>query len=191
MPGKFASSAGSVIAAALERARADGTSEIGEEHLFAALLANPDSRPLLGRPGGPDEAEPAWAEAVQAEVRAARRRGGLTVSEQQALAGLGIDLAEVVARVEANLGAGALDSAGTPGRRSWRASVSPEVSAALDAAQRQKAARGERHLTARHLALGLLARPGLVADALRARGITLASALAAMGGDGPEAAAPC
>ena len=37
--GKFGSSAGEVIAEALVRARAEGTSRIGEEHLFAALLA--------------------------------------------------------------------------------------------------------------------------------------------------------
>jgi hypothetical protein len=48
--------------------------------------------------GGPDEAEAVWA-----EVREARRHGGLTVSEQGALAGLGIDLDKIVARVEAYL----------------------------------------------------------------------------------------
>ena len=58
------------------------TSQIREEHLFAALLSNPDSRPLLGRLGGPDEAEAVWA-----EVRGARRRGGITAGEQEALAG--------------------------------------------------------------------------------------------------------
>jgi ATP-dependent Clp protease ATP-binding subunit ClpA len=176
---KFAaSSAGAVIADALVRARAEGTSRIGEEHLFAALLANPDSGPLLGRLGGPGEAE-----AVRAEVREARRRGGLTAGEEQALAGLGIDLDEVVARVEARLGAGALDSASVPARR---ASVSPEAVAVLNAAQRQKAARGDRQTTARHLLLGLLAQPGLLADALAARGITLAGVLQAMDAGGPQ-----
>jgi hypothetical protein len=120
--GKFGSSAGEVIAEALVRARAEGTSRIGEEHLFAALLARPDSGPLLGRLGDPEQAE-----AVRAEVREARRRGGLVAGEEQALAGLGIDLDEVVARVEARLGTGALDSTSAPprpgaagGRRSLR-----------------------------------------------------------------------
>jgi ATP-dependent Clp protease ATP-binding subunit ClpA len=184
VPGKFTSSAGAVIADALERARAEGTSRIAEEHLFAAMLANPDSRPLLGRLGGPDEAAVVWA-----EVREARRRGGLTASEQEALADLGIDLDEVVARVEAQLGAGALDGTRTSARRGWRASLAPEAVAALNAAQRQKKAQGGRGLTAQHLVLGMLAQPGPLADALRARGVTIASALAAMDGDGPEAAA--
>jgi hypothetical protein len=65
--GKFGSSAGEVIAEALVRARAEGTSRIGEEHLFAALLASLDSGPLLGRLGDPEQAE-----AVRAEVREAR-----------------------------------------------------------------------------------------------------------------------
>lgn len=184
MPGKLTSSAGAVIADALERARAEGTSRIAEEHLFAALLANPDSRPLFGRLGGPDEAEAVWA-----EVRGARRKGGLTASEQEALADLGIDLDEVVARVEAQLGEGALDGTRTSARRGRRASLSPEAVAALNAAQRQKAGRGDRGLTAQHLVLGMLAQPGPFADALRARGVTVASALEAMDGDGPEAAA--
>jgi ATP-dependent Clp protease ATP-binding subunit ClpA len=184
VPAKPTSPAAAVIADALERARAGGTSQIAEEHLFAALLSNPDSRPLLGRLSAPDEAEAVWA-----EVRGARRRGGITAGEQEALAGLGIDLDEVVAQVEAQLGEGALDGTRTPARRGWRVSMSPEAIAVLNAAQRQKAACGDRDLAAQHLVLGFLAQPGLFADALRARGITVASALEAMGGNGPQTAA--
>jgi Clp amino terminal domain, pathogenicity island component len=55
------SSAALVFVDAPQRARAEGTNQIREEHLFAALLSNPDSRPLLGQLGGPDEAEAVWA----------------------------------------------------------------------------------------------------------------------------------
>jgi len=171
-------SAGAVIAAALVRARAEGTGQIGEEHLFAALLASPDDGPLLARLGGPQQAELVWA-----DVREARRRGGLTVGERHALAGLGIDLDEVVAQVEARLGAGALDVTAKSARLGQRVSMSPGAVAVLNAAQRQKAARGDRHTTARHLVLGMLAQPGLFADALAAQGITLAGALEAMDDD--------
>jgi hypothetical protein len=58
--------------------------------------------------------------------------------------------------------------------------MSPEAVAVLSAAQRQKTALGDRQTAARHLLLGLLARPGLLADALAARGVTLASVLQAM-----------
>jgi len=54
------------------------------EQGWSLLLNSPDSRPLLGRFGGPEQAEAVWA-----EVRPARRRGWLTVGEQEALTGLG------------------------------------------------------------------------------------------------------
>lgn len=185
MPGSFRSSpgsAGAVIAGALVQARAEGTSQIREEHLLAALLADPASRLLLSRLGEVEE------EAVRADVREARRRGGLTVSEQHALAGLGINVGEIAARAEAQLGEGALDATRAPALRRRRASVSPGVAAVLSAARRQRAARRDRAMTARHLVLGTLAAPGLLADALAARGITLATALEAMEGDDPAAA---
>ena len=81
----------------------------------------------------------------------------------------------------------------TCARSSWstsfrRAAISPGAVAVLNAAQRQRAARGDRRTTARHLLLGMLAQPGLIADALAARGITLASVLQAMDASGPQEA---
>ena len=169
MAGKITSSAAGVIADALRRARAEGTSQIGEEHLFAALLGNPESRPLLGPLGGPGEAEAVWS-----EVREARRRGGLTAGEQEALAVLGIDLDEVVDSVEQRLGENALDSTPSPARRR-RVSLSAGARAVVDEAERQRAARRDRGLTAPHLVLGMVTQPGLFADALSARGITAAT----------------
>ena len=183
MPGKFTPSATAVIVDAVHRARAEEAKQLSEEHLFAALLANPDSRSLLGQLDGPG------AEAVWAEVREARRLGGITANERAALAELGIDLDEVVARVEAQLGAGALDGTRAPARRGWRLSMSPGAKALLNAAGQQKTARGDRGLSAQHLLLGLLVRPGPFADALRTRSITAASVRQAMDGDGPLAAA--
>lgn len=169
------SSAADIIADALTRARAEGTSRIGDEHLFAALLAHPDTRHLFGKLGGPAEAA-----AVQTEVRDARRQGGLTVAERAALTGLGIDLDKVVAQAESRLGRGALASA--PAHRTRRASMTPEAVGVLHAAQRYKTARGDRRTNASHLALGLLTHPGLFADALAARGITAATAAEAIEG---------
>jgi ATP-dependent Clp protease ATP-binding subunit ClpA len=184
MPETFASSAAAVIVNALKRARAEGTNQIREEHLFASLLSIPDSRALLGQLDGPD-----GAQAVLADVREARRRARIGVSEQEALAEIGIDLDAVVARVEAQLGEGALDDTQISARRRRRrVSMSPDARTVLAAAQRQKAARGERDLAAEHLVLGLLSGPGLFADALRARGFTVAGVLQAMDGDGPHAA---
>jgi hypothetical protein len=184
MPAKFAPSARAVFVEAVRQARAGEISQLREDHLFAALLGNPESRPLLGRIGQPDEAEAVWA-----EVREARRRGGITAREQEALAEFGIDLDEVVAHVEAQLGKGALDSNRAPARRGWRMSMSAAAKDVLKAAERQQNARGDRGVTAQHLLLGLLSTPGPFADALGARGITTATVLQAMDGGGPQAAA--
>jgi len=184
MPAKFTSSAKAVFVEAVRRARAGGTNQLREDDLFAALLGNTESRPLLGRVGRPDEAE-----AILAEVREARRRGGITAREQEALAEFGIDLDEVVAHVEAQLGEGALDSTRAPARRGWRMSMSAKAKDVLNTAERQQTARGDRGLTAQHLLLGLVSTPGPFADALGARGITTAMVLQAMDGDGPRAAA--
>lgn len=156
-------------------------SQIRAEHLFAALLGHPESRLLLGRLGGS-----AGAEAVWNEVLEARRRAGMGASELEALADLGIDLDVIVADAEAQCGAGALDKTRTPaphGRKLW---MSAEATGMLNAAQRQKAARGDRDFTAQHLVLGMLAQPGPFADALRPGGITVASTVEAMDGAGPQ-----
>ncbi len=179
----FASSVAAVIVDALTRARAEGTNQIREEHLFAALSSNPDSRVLLGRLDGAG-----GAQAVLDVVREARRRAGIGASEQEALAEVGIDLDAVVARVEAQLGEGALDDTRISARRRRRVSMSPEAIAVLTAAQREKAAHGDRHLAAEHLVLGLLSGEDVLPEALRARGITVAGVLEAMDEDGADRA---
>jgi hypothetical protein len=87
--------------------------------------------------------------------------------------------------VEARLGAGALDGTRTPPRRGWRVSLSPGARGVVKAAHRRKTARGDRDFAAKHLLFGLVAQPGPFADAPGARGVTTASVLAAMDGDGP------
>ncbi len=173
-------SLGSVIVDALSRARADGTSRIEAEHLLAALLDDPVARPLfLGYLDDPDEVE-----AVFAAVRWARRRGGLTRREVGSLAQVGVDLDAVVARVEAELGEGALEVSRSTARR-WRVSLSSEGIAILEAAEREWQARGDRALSAKHLVIGVLSARGLVADALCSRGLTTAAVREAIDGSGP------
>lgn len=86
----------------------------------------------------------------------------------------------LVARAEAELGEGALDDTGRV-RRGWGAPVvSVAVRRALQAAQRQASARGDRDLSPEHLLLGLLAAPGVVADVLGRRGVTVPTVLTAL-----------
>ena len=118
-----------------------------------------------------------------AEIRRARRRGGLSAIDAGALTDLGIDLDRVVDRAETQLGAGALDENRPAPRRGLRGpAISPSFKGVLQAAQRQATARGERDLTVQHIVLGLLAAPGVVADTLAGRGCTIATALAVIDG---------
>src|ERR1035441_3781580 len=102
---RFTDGARAVVVNALERARGEDAVEVREEHLLAAVLAAPSVRPLLAQLGM--SGDPTVS--VLAEVRGARRRGGLSGVDAHALAGLGIDLDAVVSRVEAVLGTGAFD----------------------------------------------------------------------------------
>lgn len=108
-----------------ERAEADS---VTEEHLLLSLLDQKGSRAsfavaALGLTDRRDSMESALAEA--------RRRGGLTEADTAALAGIGIDITEILARVEGVHGEGALAAArgtgaggpvGGPSRAAPRAS---------------------------------------------------------------------
>ena len=180
MAGKFAPSAREVIVDAVDRARREGSrGVIREEHLLAAVMAHPTTRPIIGRAGRPEVAWPGEAEAILSEIKQGRRRGGLSAAETGALGTLGIDLEHVVGRVEAALGEGALEPTGRAAGR-WRTSMSAEASLVLAAARRQATATGARELTAAHLLLGLVAGPVLLADSFARRGITSSTVLAAL-----------
>jgi len=71
--------------------------------MLEALLTPPSVRPLLTRLGLPDAAPAAELD----DIRAGRRRGGLSRADAAALDGLGIDLDAMLSRVEAELGPGA------------------------------------------------------------------------------------
>ncbi|MBK3590647.1 peptidase, partial [Streptomyces sp. MBT57] len=92
-----------------------GAGSVTEEHLLLALLEQEGSRAsfavaALGLHGRRASLEASFAEA--------RRRGGLTKADTDALAGIGIDVGAIVDRVEGAHGEGAL-AAGRSGRRWW------------------------------------------------------------------------
>jgi len=176
MAGTLTDPARAVIVDAVNRALLDNANDVAAEHLLSAVLAAPSAEPFLGELDLLGQAD-----AVLADIERARRRGGLSATDADALTDLGIDLDEVVGRVEAQLGVGALDD----GRRATRRmlhgpAISRSFKGALQAAQLQAGAGGARALTVEHLMLGLLAQPGVVADTLAVRGCTLATARSAL-----------
>ncbi|KPI02739.1 Clp domain protein [Actinobacteria bacterium OK074] len=113
---RFTEDARAVVAGAITHCERAGDREVGEAHLLLALLDREGSRAAfaLAALGSADLGDPARRrEAVARDLAEARRRGGLTRADADALSGLGIDLAEIVSRVEEAHGEGALAPEGT------------------------------------------------------------------------------
>jgi hypothetical protein len=127
---RFTKDARDVVQGAVGYAEEARAQTVDPEHLLLALLDREGSRAsfalaALGVAGRGD--------AVRQALTEARRRAGLSQAETDALAGLGIDVSEIVARVEEAHGVGAMSggrkdsrwwsdtaaSAGVP-RRCWR-----------------------------------------------------------------------
>lgn len=86
MTGKLTRSAREVIVDAMGRAHSDAAGEVREEHLLAAVITDPDMRPLLTKVGGLSDAA-----ALLAEVKQSRRRAGVSPVETDALAQFGVE----------------------------------------------------------------------------------------------------
>ncbi|MEV5774386.1 Clp protease N-terminal domain-containing protein [Streptomyces antimycoticus] len=128
---------------------------------------------------------------IERALAEVRRRGGITGADAEALAGLGIDVDEIVARVEEAHGVGALAAAGstpgaTPGptagsasaralrrgRRPPRRPFSREAKSVLERSLRIALARGDKYIGDEHLLLALTARPGIAAHVLADHDVT-------------------
>ncbi len=107
-----------VVARAYGLAQRDGLQQIGEDHLLWALLDDEQGGVLLAKVVGASERAQ-----VANEMEQARRRGGLTEGEAQALAGFGIDVDAVVGQIEQQMGAGALAGSGPSPSRRWTGPV--------------------------------------------------------------------
>lgn len=108
---------------------------------------------------------------LERDLDAARRRGGITKADADALAGLGIDVAEVVDRVEAVHGAGALAPPATRRRRRG-IPLDGQAKAVLEKSLRIALARGDKHVGDEHMLLALAATPGIAAEVLADHGAT-------------------
>ena len=166
---RFTPAIRAVVARAYEQAVREGSPEIGEAHLFEALLDDDIGAVLLEAVAG-DEVRMR----VVAEIEQARRTGGLTAAEADALAGLGVDVGALVGRIEGQLGADALAGPGTGRQGRWpRLVLSGTVLRAFDEAEHQVGVAGGRTMGIEHLALGIVSTPCLLSESLARRGITV------------------
>ncbi|WP_206504090.1 Clp protease N-terminal domain-containing protein [Streptomyces chrestomyceticus] len=178
---RFTASARDVVRGARAYAVRPGPGTVGEGELLLALL---DGR---GSPGAEALAALGVRErraSVERSLEQARRRGGLTSADAEALAGLGIDVAEIVTRVERAHGAGALGSASAPKERrgrSLRGPFRPEAKAVLERSLRVALGRGDKHIGDEHLLLAMVSGPGLAASVLAEHGVEHADVVRVLG----------
>ncbi|MER7896000.1 Clp protease N-terminal domain-containing protein [Streptomyces sp. NPDC096046] len=186
---RFTKDARDVVKSAYEQVEGSGGGGrcVEPEHLLLALLDREDSRgsfalTTLGLGERRDSVREALLEA--------RRRAGLTQAETDALAGLGIDVEEIVARVEDVHGIGAL-AGDRRDKRSWsgRVSFSRGAKDVLERSLRVALARRDRNIGDEHILLALTLRPDVPAEVLADHGVTYESLMRVLYGSGGEAKA--
>ncbi|MGW1955349.1 Clp protease N-terminal domain-containing protein [Streptomyces sp. NPDC001920] len=183
---RFTKDARAVVTGAVEQAERGGARTVGAEHLLLALLDREGSRAsyALAVLGGGE-----WLESVRRALGEARRRAGLSQAEAEALAGLGIDVTEIVARVEEVHGVGAMS--GDRKDKGWwsgHRSFSRAAKEVLEGALRIAVARRDRQIGDEHILLSLTARPGVPAEVLADHGMTYEALVRVLHGEGESKA---
>ncbi|MEW2129602.1 Clp protease N-terminal domain-containing protein [Streptomyces sp. NPDC005435] len=179
---RFTKDAREVVTGAVEHGERAGARSIGAEHLLLALLDREGTRASFALAAlGLGERKASLREALDQ----ARRRAGLSRAEADALAGLGIDVTEIVSRVEEAHGAGALTGDHRkPGGRPGRQPFDRDAKSVMEGALRAAVARRDRHIGDEHLLLALTTRPGVPAEVLADHGVTHEALLRVLYGEG-------
>jgi hypothetical protein len=191
---RFTKHAREVVQGAVEYGEREGSRSVDAGHLLLALLDREGSRGSFALAAlGLD----ARKDSVRSALEEGRRRGGFTRADADALAGLGIDVSEIVHRIEESHGVGAMSGdRGDRGRWSGRRTFSRDAKDVLERALRTAVAR--RHLPhARirsrggtpiigdeHFLVALTICPGLPAEVLADHGVTYESVSRVLYGTG-------
>jgi ATP-dependent Clp protease ATP-binding subunit ClpA len=182
---RFTKEARAVVEGAAEHAERVGAEQVDETHVLLALLDREGSRgsfalAALGLSGE-------RRERVARDLAEARRKGGLSRADEEALSGLGIDLAAIVSRVEEAHGEGAL--ARDSGRRTRRRPFGRGAKDLLTQTLRIALAHKDRAIGDEHLLLALTTRPGVPAEILADHGVTYEGVVRVLYGEGGAAKA--
>ncbi|MDN3026707.1 Clp protease N-terminal domain-containing protein [Streptomyces sp. S.PB5] len=182
---RFTKNARDVVTGAVGYAEGCGARTVDAEHLLLALLDRQGGRAsfALASLGGTG-----WLDSVRGALSEARRRAGLSQAETDALAGLGIDVSEIVARVEEAHGVGAMSGDGKGGGRwsgwSGHRPFSRSAKDVLVRSLRVAVGRKDRHVGDEHLLLALVTGPGVPAEVLADHGVTYESLTRVLYGGG-------
>ncbi|MFD6420216.1 Clp protease N-terminal domain-containing protein [Streptomyces sp. NPDC060194] len=183
---RFTEAARQVVKDAVALAERQRAAAVTNEHLLLSLLERRGTKgafalTALGAHDRRDALEQALADA--------RRRGGVSRADADALAGLGIDVGEIVSRVEQVHGVGALGG-DTRDRRWWsgrRPAFSREAKDTLERSLRVALGRRERSIGDEHILLALTTRPGVVAEVLTEHGVAYDDVTRVLGADQAQA----
>ncbi|MFC4001785.1 Clp protease N-terminal domain-containing protein [Prauserella oleivorans] len=161
---RFTEEARTTVTEAVREADIQGAREVDPLHLLVALTRFPDGAAarLLGAVGfGLDD--------LEAQVAHVRRRGGLTDADTQSLEQLGIDVDEVVARVEHEHGEGAL-ARGHVRRTRKHVPFTGDAKRVLEQSLKEAMELRDDYIGGEHLLLALASLPGPAADVLTGLG---------------------
>ncbi|MEV1063869.1 Clp protease N-terminal domain-containing protein [Streptomyces sp. NPDC050263] len=187
---RFTKDARAVVRGAVVHAERAGAERVEETHVLLALLDREGSRgsfalASLGLP-------PGRREGLVRDLGEVRRRGGLSRADADALSGLGIDVSEIVARVEEAHGEGALAAEGNGGRGGSGGRLfggrpfGRETKELLTDTLRIALSRRERSIGDEHLLLALTSRRGVPAELLADHGVTYTALTRVLYGHGRE-----
>ena len=162
---KFTQDARLAVVEAQIRARETNSDEIDTPHLLAGMVKAElgDGAQLLGRLG-------VSLDDISAELERIRRRGGVSDADVQALTEFGIDVDQIVERVEQTHGPGALAAGKLRSSRRGHIPFTAQAKRTLELSLREAMRLGDNHIGQEHILLALMQQPGAVADLLARRG---------------------
>ncbi|MEC3975398.1 Clp protease N-terminal domain-containing protein [Amycolatopsis sp. H20-H5] len=154
---RFTRDARAIVVDAQARAAEIGSARIDPLHLLAGFGRKQGGGLLAGLGVSPSD--------VTAEIERVRRRGGMSDSDVEALAGFGIDVGQIVERVEQAHGPWALAGGGGSGKRG-HIPFTAEAKKTLETSLGEALDIGDKFIGEEHLLLALAALPGPAADVL-------------------------